>query len=96
MGRSLIVHTLEGVGAGVLAGGLTGAVITGFVLYLARHGVQPAPNPTRPGSANDTPERRAFFVRYNARSVACVRVACRVSLTAAVVGLVLLIIGAVA
>lgn len=70
------MHTLEAVGASMLAGGFTGAIVTGFVLYLARHGVQPAPNPTRPGSANDTPERRAFFARYNARSVAVVRVVC--------------------
>jgi hypothetical protein len=88
------MHGLEGVGAGMLGGGFALAAMTGFVLYLASHGVQPAPNPSRPGSATDTPERRAFFDRYNARYVAFVRVAYRLSLLVGVVGLALLIAGA--
>jgi hypothetical protein len=63
--------------------------MTGFVLYLASHGVRPVPNPTLPGSANDTPERPAFFTRYNARYVAVVRVLWWVSLAAGVAGLAL-------
>jgi hypothetical protein len=90
------MRTLEAVGASLLGGGLTGVAITGFVLYLASHGVQPVPNPTLPGSVNDTPERREFFTRYNARYVAVVRVLRWVSLTAGVLGLALLIVGAVA
>ncbi|WP_375478749.1 hypothetical protein [uncultured Jatrophihabitans sp.] len=89
------MHTLEALGAGMVGAGFAGAAITGFVQYLATHGVPPTPNPAPPGSARDTPERRAFFDRYNARYVAVVRVACRTLLAAGIVGIVLLIIGAV-
>jgi hypothetical protein len=89
------MHKLEAVGAGMAGGGFAGAVWTGFVLYLATHGVPPAPNPIPPGSVRDTPERRAFFNRYNARPVVIVRVACPVFVAVGVVGLVLLIIGAI-
>lgn len=94
-GYTALMHTLGAVGAIMLGGGFAGSVLTGFVLYLASHGVSPAPNPARPGSVMDTPERRAFFDRYNARYVAVVRVAFRVFLPVGVVGLVLLIIGAI-
>lgn len=89
------MHTVEAVGACMLGGGFAVAALTGFVLYLANHGVPPVPNPTLSGSATDTPERRALLDRYNARYVAVVRVACRVFLAVGVVGLVLLILGAV-
>lgn len=89
------MHLLEAVGACLLGGGFAGAVMAGFIVYLAGHGVRPVPDPAPRGSARDTPERRAFFDRYNARYVAVSRVACRVCLAAGVVGLVLLIIGAV-
>lgn len=89
------MHTLEAVGAVMLGGGLAGVAMTGFVLYLASRGVPPTPNPAAPGSARDTPERRAFFDRYNARYVAVVRVAFRVLLTVGTIGLALLVVGAI-
>ena len=94
-GFTFVMHTAETIGASVARDGFTLAIIGGFLRYPGSHGVDLAPNPSRPGSATDTPARRAYFKRYNTRYVAALRVALRASLCLGVAGLALLVIGAV-
>ena len=83
---------METLGAVLLSGGFTAAVISGFVLYLANHGVDPVPNPTPPGAPNRA-EREAHFQRYNARYVTVTRIVFRIASAVGVIGLLTLLVG---
>lgn len=88
------MHTAEVIGAVALGGGFAGALITGFVLYLANHGVQPVPNPS-PWRRRRREERDAYLARYNERYIAVTRVAFYVTAVVGGVGLILLVFGLV-
>lgn len=89
------MHTVEAVGAVALGGGLAGALITGFVLYLANHVSSPFRTPRRPVLHGIGRNETLYFARYNDRYVAVTRVAFYITTVAGVVGLILLVVGLV-